>query len=132
MRRNIFIIIALVILALGTGGYFVFKKDAANTNTTTTNVQGTLVNALANPGLIFNVTPAKGPVAGGTKLTITGEGFTGSPKVLFGQTEGKDVQVKSAKEITVTAPAGTKGKVDITLKNETGPTSSLQDGFTYE
>lgn len=132
MRRTTYIAIALAILALGAGGYFVLKKDGSNANTETTNSNSTAVNTAPNPGLIFSVNPAKGIVAGGTKVTIAGEGFSGSPIVLFGEVEGKDVQVKSAKEILVTAPAGAKGKVDITLTNASGPTSSLQDGFTYE
>lgn len=132
MRRTIIIIAAIVALALGVAAYLILTKDAADTNTETTNSNGTTVNTAPNPGLIFSVSPAKGAVSGGTKVTIVGEGFSGTPKVLFGIAEGKDVQVKSAKEITVTSPAGTKGAVDITLKNVSGPTSSLQDGFTYE
>ncbi|MEK7631574.1 MAG: IPT/TIG domain-containing protein [Patescibacteria group bacterium] len=132
MRRNLVLIIVLVVSLLGVGAYLVFIKGDATTNTPTTNVQGTIVNAEPNPGLILGVSPSKGAVAGGTKVTITGEGFRGTPKVLFGETEGKDVQVKGEKEITVTTPAGSKGLVDVVLKNSTGPTSSLQDGFTYE
>lgn len=132
MRRTATIAIVLAILALGAGAYFFLAKDSQNTNTEVTNTNGTIVNAAANPGLIFGIVPAKGPAAGGTKVTITGESFKGTPKVFFGEVEGKDVQIKSEKEITVVTPKNLEGVVDVTLKNTTGPTSSLQGGFTYE
>ncbi len=132
MRRTATIVIILAILALGVGAYFFFTKDSKNSNQEVTNTNGTLVNAAPNPGLILGVTPAKGPVAGGTKVTLTGEGFRGTPKVFFGEVEGKDVVVKSEKEITVVTPKSVQGNVDVTLKNATGPTSTVQGGFTYE
>lgn len=132
MRRAPTIAIILVILALGAGAYFFFTKERNQPNSEVTNVNGTMVNAAANPGLIFGIAPAKGPAAGGTKVTITGESFTGTPKVFFGEAEGTDVQIKSEKEMTVVSPKNAKGVVDVILKNPTGPTSSLQDGYTYE
>lgn len=132
MRRTNLLLIAFVTLAIGVGALSACTKKTGDTNTATTNVNGTIVNAPANPGLILGIAPAKGPSVGGTSVTITGEGFTGNPKVLFGTAQGTAVQVKSDKEITVTTPAGAKGVVDVTLQNDTGPTSSLQDGFRYE
>ena len=132
MRRSRLSSLAVIALFAGAVVLAACTKIGTNTNGTgaATNTAGT--NLPANPGLIFGVNPAKGPAAGGTATTLTGEGFSGTPTVFFGTAEGKNVQVKSAKEITVTTPPGSKGKVDITLKNATGPTSSLQEGFTYE
>ena len=132
MRRTHLLTLAFAALLVGVGVLSACTKNNDTTNTFFTNVNGTTVNAAANPGLIMGITPAKGPVAGGTKITITGEGFSGSPTIFFGDVQGKDLQVKSDKEIIATTPAGTKGVVDVTLKNGTGPTSSLQAGFTYE
>lgn len=131
MRRVTFTGLAFLTLIVGVGVLSACVKTDSNTNTAVT-TNTTTTNLAPNPGLIFGIRPANGPVAGGTAVTLTGEGFAGAPTILFGTAEGKNVLVKSDKEITVTTPAGSKGKVDITLKNATGPTSSLQDGFTYE
>ena len=82
--------------------------------------------------VVTAVSPPAAPLAGGTTVTITGINFTGATTVDFGSTAGTNVVVKSATQITVTAPAGT-GTVDITVitPNGTSPTSSA-DQFTYE
>ena len=86
-----------------------------------------------NPGLLLIVSPSTGPAAGGTAVKLTGENFTGTPKLLFGTAEAKDVKVVSKTEITAVTPAGTKGKaVDITLQAPSAPTSTLVEAFTYQ
>ncbi len=108
------------------------KKADSNTNTTT-NTSANPNLTQPNPGLLLSVSPSKGPAVGGTVVKVTGENFTGTPKLFFGTTEAKDVQLVSKTEITATTPAGTKGqKVDIILQAPNAPTSTLVEGFTYQ
>lgn len=61
---------------------------------------------------VGSVTPATGPAAGGTTVTILGSEFTGATKVEFGSTLATNVVVVDNSTITATVPAGT-GTVDI-------------------
>lgn len=58
---------------------------------------------------VSSISPAQGPVSGGTRVTIAGAGFLGAPIVTFGSgpnTEmGSNVTVVSSTELQVTAPA---------------------------
>ncbi len=112
------------------GGLVACSSTGSNGNT---NAQSAATVTKPNPGLVLSASPAKGPAAGGTTVKITGEGFNGSPAVLFGTVEAKDVKVVSATELSVVTPAGAKGdNVDITLRAPDAPTSTLVDGFHYE
>lgn len=76
------------------------------------------------------VTPSAGPLAGGTKVTITGTGFTGATAVHFG-TKSAKFTVGSATSITATAPAGT-GTVNVTVTTPAGTSAvSATDRYSY-
>lgn len=108
-------------------------RDNNGTNTAGTNQNVNIGFSNPSPGLLLGVTPSKGSAAGGTEVKFTGENFIGTPKILFGTTEAKDVKIVSKTEITAKTPAGIKGKkVDITLKAVDAPTSTLVEGFTYQ
>ena len=81
---------------------------------------------------VTKVAPVEGPVAGGTKVTITGTHFTGAKEVKFGSVAATSVVVVSAGSITATAPAGAAGAVDVTVTT-VGGTSALSsaDQYTY-
>ena len=74
-----------------------------------------------------------GPVAGGTQLTIFGQGFTAATAVHFG-TLAAHFTVVSGTEIDVTSPqAATPGAVDVTVTNAAGTSATTgADLFTYE
>jgi hypothetical protein len=82
------------------------------------------------------ISPAGGPPAGGTVVTITGANFAGpgsSPAdvVLFGSTAATAVSCSSTTSCTATSPAGA-GTVDVTVN--VGTLSSLPTGadkFSY-
>ena len=78
------------------------------------------------------VSPASGPVGGGTAVTLTGNAFVGASAVKFGGTPASFV-VNSNASITATAPAGTAGtRVDITVTGPGGTSNlSTADQFTY-
>ncbi len=79
---------------------------------------------------ITSISPASGPVAGGTTVTITGTGFSGATAVQFGG-HPAPFTVVSSHTITTTAPAGLSA-VNITVTRAAG-TSPLttNDRFTY-
>jgi hypothetical protein len=91
---------------------------------------------------IAAITPATGPVAGGTVVTITGTNFvdpTAGPdsgtKVRFGTTEAP-VTVLNANTLQVTAPAASgAGAVVVTVSNNhinsAWPAATRTDGFNY-
>ena len=88
----------------------------------------------ANPGpAVTAISPAAGPIAGGTPVTITGTDFTGATDVDFGSTSVTSFSVNAmGTQITVTSPAETAGTVDVTVVN--GTTSSIlsADQFTFD
>ncbi|HVU26032.1 MAG TPA: cadherin-like beta sandwich domain-containing protein [Opitutus sp.] len=90
------------------------------------------VFTLSVPPVVSSVSPASGPLAGGTTVTITGSGFTGATAVTFGATDASDFTVDSDTQITVTAPAGTLGAVDVTVTTAGGTSAtSAADKYTY-
>ena len=81
---------------------------------------------------VTGVTPAAGPIAGGTVVTISGSGFTNATQVRFGTVLATGVTVSSDGSITVIAPAGSAGVVDITVTGPGGTsTPSSSDQFRY-
>ena len=80
---------------------------------------------------ITKISPDSGPPAGGTKITITGSGFTGASAVHFGTTAAQNFTVDSDTSITATSPAGI-GTVDIAVTIPGGTsTATAADKFTY-
>jgi hypothetical protein len=83
---------------------------------------------------VSSVSPTSGPAAGGTKVTVSGVDLAGATGVAFGSTQAATFTVNSTgTKITVTAPAGTHGTVDITVSTPGGATSPIvsADHFTY-
>ncbi len=82
---------------------------------------------------VKGVSPGSGLAVGGNGVTVTGVFFTGATSVTFG---GKPVgfTVTSDTSISLTAPAGTKGKtVDIIVTTPGGAsTATAADEYTYK
>ena len=76
--------------------------------------------------------PTVGPAAGGTSVTITGTGFTGTTTVHFGA-NAAFFTVNGTTSITATSPVGTAGTVNVTVTNPGGTSAtSSADQFTYD
>jgi len=80
------------------------------------------------------VSPAAGPLAGATTVTVTGTNFvTGATTVNFGVTAGTNVSVSSATSLTVTSPAESANTVDLRVTTAGGiSATSAADQFTYD
>ncbi len=83
------------------------------------NERGACEQRAALPPVVTKLSPKKGPAAGGTRVTVTGSGFLGSPTVDFGSTPGTDVKLTSGTSLTVVAPEGS-GEVHVTVHTEAG------------
>jgi hypothetical protein len=86
-----------------------------------------------SPPTVNGVGPTAGPSSGGTSVTVTGTNFIGASSVAFGAIPGTNVVVTSATSLTVTAPAGTVGTVDVIVTTPSGVSATgLPDKFTYQ
>jgi hypothetical protein len=84
---------------------------------------------------VTGLSPDSGPTAGGTAVTITGNGFTGASAVSFGSTPAANFTVNSDTSITATAPPGLAGTTDVTVttlgSTSTGIPITASD-YTYQ
>ncbi|MCE0539203.1 IPT/TIG domain-containing protein, partial [Kineosporia rhizophila] len=101
-------------------------------NVTVTTVGGTATDLFRYVGTptVTSLSPATGPVAGGTSVTITGTQFYGVNGVTFGGTAA-GFTVVSPTEITAVAPAHAAGGVDVRVTTALGGTSAPGQTFTY-
>jgi len=110
----------LVIAENGSGDY------SAHSETVTAS------SASATAPTVASVVPSTGQTAGGTEVTVTGNGFDENGlSVTFGGTSATDITVVSPIEITCATPAGT-GTVDVVVTNtESGLAGTLTGGYSY-
>lgn len=82
--------------------------------------------------VIVAVSPASGPLVGGTRVTIFGEGFQEPLQVFFGDQQAQVINV-SFSQIVVIAPAGSRvGPVDIRVVNINSNTNTTaRDAYRY-
>ena len=92
-------------------------------------------NQVAVYGLIApnltTVSPASGPIAGGTPLTLTGQNFGSAATVTFGGAAATSVVVVSATTITANTPPHAQGSVNVVVTNPDGQSATLANGFTF-
>ncbi len=83
---------------------------------------------------IASVTPASGPIAGGTRVAIAGTnfGFAGTPEVTVGGAAAICVERLSNDLLTAVVPAGVLGARDVSITPDTGGgTVTSAGGFSY-
>jgi hypothetical protein len=80
---------------------------------------------------LTTISPASGPVAGGTAVTLTGTSFAAGTTVTIGGTAATSVVVASATSITAVTPAGTAGARDVRVTLSGGQSATLTGGFAY-
>jgi hypothetical protein len=77
------------------------------------------------------ISPLRGTAAGGTAVTISGNGFSGASEVLFGSTPAPSFEVTSPTTITAITPAAVGGKVHVSVTVE-GATSPVVPAVHYK
>lgn len=110
---------------------------AATVDVTVTSPGGTSVTSVADrytyvaPPTVSAVSPAGGPLTGGTSVVITGTNLSNASVVLFGGTAGS-ITANGPTSITATSPAAGAGTVDVRVVT-VGGTSAIgtADQFTY-
>ena len=88
------------------------------------------INVTEAAPTVTSISPASGPTAGGTSITIAGTGFISGATVTIGGNDASDVSV-SATSITATTPAGAEGPQDVVVTNPDIQSDTLIGGFTY-
>ncbi len=81
--------------------------------------------------VVTSFTPREGALAGGTTVTITGQGFDEEVQVLFGAASATGITRVSSTELRVTTPRGQAADVvDLVVYNKNG-VSTQRRGFRY-
>jgi hypothetical protein len=82
---------------------------------------------------VTKVAPSGGPVAGGTRVTITGTDLSGATAVKFGTVEATSFNVDAkGTKITAIAPAHAAGSVNVVVTTPGGSSSiTAADDFNY-
>ena len=85
------------------------------------------------PPSVTSLSPATGPATGGTTVHIVGSGLTGATVVMFGTVPVTTFKVAGkGTKITVKAPPGAAGTVDVTVATPEGTTAPVSgDRYTY-
>lgn len=87
----------------------------------------------SGPPEITSVSPTKGPLAGGTSVSVLGANFVDGATVTFGDRPGNTVLVITRRTLSVKTPAGAAlGPVDVTITNPDGQAVTMAGAFTYE
>lgn len=118
----------LVVAPAGLGTVDVTVENANGTSATLLADQFTYTAA----PVVSGVSPGWGPTSGGTRVTLTGEGFTGATEVRFGTTPAT-ILSNNGTQLVVKSPAASgDGLVDITVTTADGTSApSAADQFLY-
>jgi IPT/TIG domain len=87
----------------------------------------------SSPPVVSKISHNSGPVSGGNKVVVKGKNFTGATQVDFGTTAAPGSVVNSTgTRISVDAPAGNAGTVDITVTRASATSAvTTSDEYTY-
>jgi hypothetical protein len=80
---------------------------------------------------ISSVVPATGTPAGGTNITINGNGFASGATVTIGGSAATNVVVVNGTTITAKTPAHAAGLVNVVVTNTNATTATKTNGYLY-
>ena len=109
-----------------TGTHTYSKTGSFTTTITINDVGGSTASATGTATVspprpvVTSVSPAAGPTAGGTSVTITGTNLGSATAVKFGA-NAATVTANTATQIVATNPAGSAGTVDVTVTTPAAP-----------
>ncbi len=112
-------------------GSYTLAVSTSSDSTPVTSPSYTVTAAV--PVVVSSVSPSTGYTTGGTPVTITGTGFTGTTEVDFDGVAASGVDVQSNTSLTAMSPsASAAGVVDVTVKAPVGTSlPNPADQFTY-
>lgn len=88
------------------------------------------VAATVNEPTIGRVLPTSGPVAGNTRVTISGTNLSAVIAVTFGGTNAQSFTIDSSESITALTPPGQSGEVKVVVVTA-DKAAALNNGFSY-
>jgi hypothetical protein len=81
---------------------------------------------------VFGISPDRGPLSGGTTITISGSGFTGALSVSFGNVSVAPISVSDSRVVVVSPARDVVGVVHLRVRTAAGLSPSTDaDDFTY-
>lgn len=80
---------------------------------------------------ISSVSPASGPVSGGTLVTINGSGFESGSSISFAGAQATSVSFISSTQLQAVTPSGAAGAVNVTVTTPDPGSATLSNGFMY-
>ncbi|HEV2246035.1 MAG TPA: IPT/TIG domain-containing protein [Terriglobia bacterium] len=80
---------------------------------------------------VSSVSPASGPAAGGTKVTISGANFQAGVSVTFGGLPAASVTLSNSSAIVAVAPQHSSGPATLTITNTSGQSASWAKNYTF-
>lgn len=101
-----------------------FPIEGTNTNSLTASIE------IISGTTLTNVSPNSGSASGGTGVTLTGTGLTGTTSVTFGGVAATAVNVVNSTTVTAVAPAHAVGAVDVVVTTPAGG-ATLTNGYTF-
>lgn len=81
---------------------------------------------------VTSVSPATGPVSGGTSLTLTGTGLRSGTAVTIGGAACGSITVVDDTTITCISPPGSEGLANVNVINTDSQTAALANGFEFQ
>lgn len=80
---------------------------------------------------VSSLSPASGPAAGGTKVTISGANFQAGVSVTFGGLPAASVTLSNSSTIVAVAPQHSSGPATVTITNTSGQSASWAKNYTF-
>lgn len=90
-----------------------------------------LVSLTEKATVVRNVSPATGPIDGGSIVEISGEGFADRARVFFGSIEARVLAISGDTTLTVETPPHPAGLADVIVINPEGSRGAIPEGFAY-
>ncbi|MEI7925670.1 MAG: IPT/TIG domain-containing protein, partial [Chloroflexota bacterium] len=122
------------------GSSAIFARTPANVSgpvtVTVVNADGlraTRANGFTYTGgiSVTTVAPGAGALAGGTTITVNGNGFMRGATVKIGDTAATSVLVVNSTQIVAVTPPGVLGTARLVVTNPDGQSGAKEQGFTY-
>ena len=122
------------------GSSAIFARTPANVSgpvaVTVVNPDGTRLSKTAGftyqAGIsVSGVTPGGGAIAGGTMVSISGNGFLRGATVKVGDASASSVLYVNSTQIVAVTPPGSLGSVRVTVTNPSGEAGGRDQGYSY-